>query len=91
MIERDFNVPFVTDLARPTWSYRLAAVRSAARVSVEAGNSPQMVFRHYRELVTEKEAQGWFAVTPEAARAVKKKLEKERMAKIVTFPGQAAA
>ena len=72
-------------------SYRLAEVKSAAQVSLEAGNSPQMVFRHYRELVTEKEAQAWFAVTPEAARAVKDRIEKERTAKIVAFPGQAAA
>ena len=58
-------------------SYRLAEVKSAAQVSLEAGNSPQMVFRHYRELVTEKEAQTWFAITPEVARAMKEKLEKE--------------
>jgi uncharacterized protein len=32
----------------------------------EAGNSPQMVFRHYRKLVKEKEADAWFAITPKA-------------------------
>ncbi len=61
-------------------SYRLAEVKSAAQVSLEAGNSPQMVFRHYRELVTEKEAQAWFAITPEVASAMKEKLDKERAA-----------
>ena len=72
-------------------SYRLADVKSAAQVSLEAGNSPQMVFRHYRELVTEKGAKAWFAITPEAAKAVRERIEKEREAKIVAFPAKAAA
>jgi len=33
----------------------------------EAGNSPQMVFRHYRELATPQHARTWFAIAPEAA------------------------
>jgi hypothetical protein len=31
-------------------SYRLADVKSAAEVALVAGNSPQMIFQHYREL-----------------------------------------
>jgi hypothetical protein len=65
--------------------------KNVAEVALEAGNSPQMVFRDYRELVTEKEAQAWFAITPETAKAMREKLEKERAAKIVAFPGKAAA
>lgn len=42
-------------------SYRLAAVKNAAQVALEMGNSPSMLFRNYRELVTEKEAEEWFA------------------------------
>jgi integrase len=72
-------------------SYRLADVKSAAEVALEAGNSPQMIFEHYRELVTEKAAKAWFAITPEVAKAVKEKLEKEREARIVAFPAKAAA
>jgi hypothetical protein len=45
-------------------SYRLAFVKSAAEVALEAGNSPQMIFRHYPELVTEDEAKAWFAIEP---------------------------
>ena len=45
-------------------SYRLAAIKSAAQVSLEAGNSPQMIFKHYRELVTEEESNQWFAIKP---------------------------
>jgi integrase len=45
-------------------SYRLAQIQNAAQVALEAGNSPQMVFRHYRELVKPTDAQAWFAIAP---------------------------
>lgn len=45
-------------------SYRLAQCKSAAEVSLEMGNSPQMVFRHYREVVTAVESQKWWTVAP---------------------------
>lgn len=41
-------------------SYRLAVVQDVARVALEAGNSPQMIFQHYRELVTEEDGKEWF-------------------------------
>ncbi len=43
-------------------SYRLAVVKSADQVALEAGNSPQMIFEHYRELVTPEQALAWFSV-----------------------------
>jgi integrase len=45
-------------------SYRLAAVKNTAEVALEAGNSPQMIFKHYRQLVTEAEAKKWFSILP---------------------------
>jgi integrase len=72
-------------------SYRLADVKSAAEVALEAGNSPQMIFQHYRELVTERAAKVWFGITPEAAKAVRERIEEERKAKIVRFPARAVA
>jgi len=45
-------------------SYRMAETKSAAQVALEAGNSPKMLFEHYRELVTEEEATEWFSLTP---------------------------
>jgi integrase len=45
-------------------SYRLAITQDAAKTSLEAGNSPQMIFRHYRELTTEDEAKEWFSILP---------------------------
>ena len=45
-------------------SYRLAITQDAAKTSLEAGNSPQMIFRHYRELTTQDEAKEWFGIFP---------------------------
>jgi hypothetical protein len=49
--------------------YRLADIKDAARVALEMGNSPSMLFRNYRELVTEQEAKGWFSVLPSAKKS----------------------
>jgi integrase len=43
-------------------SYRLAVLHDTARVALEAGNSPEVIFSHYRELVTPEAAQAWFNV-----------------------------
>lgn len=48
-------------------SYRLATCKSAAEVSLEMGNSPQMVFRHYRELVSPQDAAKWWLIEPKVA------------------------
>jgi integrase len=45
-------------------SYRLAIIKNVHQVSLEAGNSPQMVFAHYRQLVTEAQATEWFGIVP---------------------------
>ena len=43
----------------------MALTHDAAKTALEAGNSPQMIFKHYRELVTEDEAKAWFTVLPQ--------------------------
>jgi integrase len=45
-------------------SYRLAVLHDTARVALEAGNSPEVIFAHYRELVTPEAAKAWFSVMP---------------------------
>ena len=47
-------------------SFRLAETHDAAKTALEAGNSPAMIFKHYRELVTDTEAKAWFAIAPKA-------------------------
>ncbi|HTS17709.1 MAG TPA: site-specific integrase [Verrucomicrobiae bacterium] len=48
-------------------TYRLAQCQDAAKVALEMGNTPNMVFRHYRELVTPKEAAVWWSIIPTQA------------------------
>ena len=47
-------------------SYRVAQTQNVAQVALEAGNSPQMIFKHYRELVRPKDAEAWFAIMPQS-------------------------
>ncbi len=48
-------------------SYRLAQCQDAAKVALEMGNTPQVVFRHYRELVMPQDAAAWWSIVPERA------------------------
>jgi integrase len=45
-------------------SYRVAQTQNVAQVALEAGNSPAMIFSHYRELVTADDAKKWFSIQP---------------------------
>jgi len=45
-------------------SYRVADIQNVAQVALEAGNSPQMIFKHYRELVRPADAAKWFGIAP---------------------------
>jgi len=45
-------------------TYRLAQCHDAARVALEMGNSPQMLFRNYRELADDQDATAWFSISP---------------------------
>ena len=48
-------------------SYRLADIQNAAQVALEAGNSPNVIFSNYRELVKPATAKAWFAAAPQQA------------------------
>jgi integrase len=45
-------------------SYRLAETKNVNQVALEAGNSPAMIFKHYRQLVRDSEATEWFGIVP---------------------------
>ena len=51
-------------------TYRLAEIQDVNRVALEAGNSPQMIFRHYRELATPEQARTWFSIAPATSNKV---------------------
>ena len=73
-------------------SYRVALVQDVARVALEAGNSPRMVFSNYRELVRPADAGQWFGITPESVAAAKAARETAgQPANIVALPVAAAA
>jgi hypothetical protein len=42
----------------------VAQIQNVAQVALECGNSPQMIFRNYRELVKPSDAESWFAIAP---------------------------
>lgn len=65
ILARDAGVEWRQNALRHSFvSYRLASIQNVDKVALEAGNSPQMVFRNYRELVTLQEAEEWFSVMP---------------------------
>ena len=58
-------VPWSCDILRHTAaSMMLARDKDAASVALELGNSPEILFRHYRELVTNEEAVRFWSIRP---------------------------
>jgi hypothetical protein len=55
----------LTSLRHSFGSYRLAQFKDAA-VALQMGNSPRMIFRHYREVVKPKEAARYWKIMPSA-------------------------
>ena len=47
-------------------SYRVADTQNVNQTALECGNSPSIIFKHYRELVRPAEAKKWFGIAPEA-------------------------
>lgn len=69
-------------------TYRIAKVKSADQVALEAGNSPSIIFKNYRELATEEQADGWFSILPKDGQW-ENTYQWDNRARIVTLPGQA--
>ena len=66
-------------------SYRIAKVKSADEVALEAGNSASIIFKHYRELTTEELADAWFGILPKPGQW-ENAFEWDRRARVVTLP-----
>ena len=59
------GVPWMHNALRHSYiSYRVAETNDVAKTSLEAGNSPQMIHKHYREVVAPEEAKEWFSISP---------------------------
>lgn len=64
-VATESGIAWKTNALRHSYaSYRFAEIADAGRVASELGNSPAMIFRHYREMVTAEEAKEWFAIRP---------------------------
>ena len=48
-------------------THRLATTKDAVRTAFEAGNSVQIIQRHYDKVVTESQGKTWFFIMPKAA------------------------
>jgi hypothetical protein len=59
------EIPWPRNVLRHSFiNYRIAIVKSADQVALEAGNSPSIIFKNYRELTTDQEAEKWFGILP---------------------------
>ena len=64
-LARALNIEWPRNVLRHSFiSYRIATVKSADQVALEAGNSLSIIFSHYRELTTEEQANKWFGILP---------------------------
>ena len=66
-------------------TYRIATVKSADQVALEAGNSPSIIFKHYRELTTEDQADEWFGILPKDGQW-ETTYQWDHCARVVTLP-----
>ena len=64
---------------------QFAKVKSADQVALEAGNSPSIIFRDYRELATEEQADEWFGILPKDGQW-ENTIQYDRRTRTVTLP-----
>jgi integrase len=53
-------------------SHRVAATGNIHETSLESGNSPQIINKHYRELVSKEDGIAWFELTPDRVAEIAK-------------------
>jgi integrase len=62
-LAKDAGTPWKKNGPRHSYgSYRLALTNDEGKVALEMGNSPAMIFAHYRQLVTPSQAEAWFGI-----------------------------
>lgn len=65
-LAKTLEIPWPNNALRHSFgSYRMAITDDAQKVAVEMGNSPSMIFRNYRKVVTRSEAGKWFHIFPD--------------------------
>jgi hypothetical protein len=76
------NVPRHSFISYPI---AIAIIKSADQVALEAGNSPSIIFKHYRELTTDEQAEAWFGILPKDGQW-ENTIQWDHRARIVTLP-----
>jgi integrase len=85
-LARALNMEWPRNVLRHSFiSYRIAKVKSADQVALEAGNSPSIIFKHYRELTTEEQADEWFGIVPKDGQ-FENTYQWDHRARVVTLP-----
>ena len=70
-------------------SYRITVVKSADQVALEAGNSPSIIFKHYREFATDEQAVAWLNILPKDGQW-ENTFEWDRRARVATLADSTA-
>lgn len=65
-LARSLGITWRQDVLRHSAiSYWVALTGDVARVALQSGNSSQVIFKHYYQLVTKSAAAAWFAIAPQ--------------------------
>lgn len=70
-IGRDAGFELPENCFRHSWiSCRVAQTGDVAGTALEAGNSPAIIFKHYREVLAKAEGEAWFELRPGVAESL---------------------
>ncbi|MGB0153009.1 MAG: site-specific integrase [Verrucomicrobiales bacterium] len=65
-LAKTLNIDWPNNALRHSYaSYRMASTENAPKVAIEMGNSPEIIFSAYREVVPQEAAEKWFSILPE--------------------------
>jgi hypothetical protein len=65
ILAKEVGVGWPKNVLRHSYiSYRVAQTGDVPRTALESGNSPEVIFRHYHELVDKEAAEAWFGIMP---------------------------
>lgn len=68
LIAEGAGVPWKSNALRHSYaSYRFAQTSDAGKVAGELGNTASVIHKHYRALVSTKEAEKWFSIRPDSS------------------------
>lgn len=65
ILAKEIGIGWPKNVLRHSYiSYRVAETGDVPRTALESGNSPEVIFRHYHELVDKEASEAWFSIMP---------------------------